>query len=239
MVEVDRSFKIVAHENWIDALPAAIKEAVRARMTLIDVPAGATLSVAGRPATRMFQVVEGYFRVNGVHQNGSAALIAIYIPGNCLGEGPLIAGRRYNHTSIALVDSRVSTLAARDFWELYHRYWQIPEALCRKFVGLISRQNDFRAANATFSLGQRIAMMFDNFLEHCPGAAGPEGAAIAFPFTQWDIAALFDVSRQSVHREISRLKSSGILEKRGGVWVAADRRKLSNLASIRADKQRM
>src|SRR5688500_15633486 len=94
--EVERSFRVVVDENWIPGLPPVAAEAVRARMSLIDVPAGETLTTAGRPATRMFQVVEGYLRVNGVHQNGSAALIAIYIPGNCLGEGPLLERRRYN-----------------------------------------------------------------------------------------------------------------------------------------------
>lgn len=227
--DVGRSFNVVVNENWIDGLPAPIAEAVLARMSLIDVPAGEALTAAGDTATRMFQVVEGYLRVNGVHPNGSAAVIAIYIPGNCLGETALIARRRYNHTAIALVDSRVRALAARDFWELYHQYHQIPETLCRKFVGLISRQIDVREANATRSLGQRIAAMFDNFVERCPGTTRPDGIAIAFPFTQGDIAALFDVSRQSVHREISKLKALGVVEKRDGVWVIADRRKLSSL----------
>lgn len=230
--EVERAFDVVSDENWIAGLPLAVAEAVRARMSLIELPAGEPLTTAGRPAARMFQVVEGYLRVNGVHQNGSAALIAIYIPGNCLGEGALIARRRHNHTAIALVDSRVSALAARDFWELYHLYPQVPEALCRKFVALIARQMDMRKANATLSLGQRIATMFDGFVEHCSGAARQDGVAIAFPFTQWDIAALFDVSRQSVHREISRLRSLGILDKRDGVWVIADRQKLSSQTSV-------
>lgn len=227
--EVERSFQVVVDEDWIADLGPALAGKIRARMSSIEVRAGERLTTAGRPATRMFQVVEGYLRVNGVHQNGSTALIAIYIPGNCLGEGALIARRRHNHTAVALVDSRVSSLAARDFWELYHRYYQIPEALCRKFVNLISRQIDMRAASATLSLGQRIATMFDNFVDHCPGAARDDGVAIAFPFTQWDIAAIFDVSRQSVHREISRLRSLGILEKREGVWVIADRQKLNSL----------
>jgi hypothetical protein len=87
---------------------------------------------------------------------------------------------------------------------------------------------DVRDACAALSLGQRIALMFDNFVEHCPGPARPDGTAIAFPFTQGDIAALFDVSRQSIHREISRLRALGVLDKRDGVWVIADRQKLSS-----------
>lgn len=227
-----RSFQVVVDENWIEALGPTLAGKIRARMSLIEVRAGERLTTAGRSATRMFQVVEGYLRVNGVHQNGSAALIAIYRPGNCMGEGALIARRRHNHSAVALVDSRVSALPTRDFWDLYRRYPQIPEALCRKFVSLISRQMDMRAANATLSLGQRIAIMFDNFVNQCSGAARGDGVAIAFPFTQWDIAALFDVSRQSVHREISRLRALGILQKRGGVWVVVDRQKLSGVASM-------
>jgi len=230
VAEVERSLQVVVKEDWIAGLSPAVAEAVRGRMSLIDVPAGETLTTAGHLATRMFQLVEGYVRVNGVHRNGSASVISVYIPGNCLGEGPLIARRRYNHTAVAWVDCRVSVLAARDFWELYHLYPQIPEALCRKFVGLISRQIEVRDACAAHSLGQRIAMMFDNFVEHCSGPERQDGIAIAFPFTQSDIAALFDVSRQSVHRKISRMRTLGVIEKRAGVWVIADRQKLRSLA---------
>jgi CRP-like cAMP-binding protein len=221
---------VVRNDDWIATLPGPVRNAVRARMSLIRVPAGGVLATAGQPSARIFQIVDGYARVNGVHQDGDDALVTIYIPGNCFGESALISQRAYNHTTVAIIDSQVNVLSARDFWDLYQAHWQIPEALCRKFVSIISRQMDFREAQATLKLGQRIALMFDNFVEHCPGAAHPHGLSVAFPLTQTDIAGLFDVTRQAVQREIAKLRMLRLVEKRGGAWVVRDRRRLAGYA---------
>ncbi|MGN6595788.1 cyclic nucleotide-binding domain-containing protein [Sphingopyxis terrae] len=73
------------------------------------------VSSTGRDANRIFQVAEGYVRLTGLHEDGSEALITIYVSGNCYAETALVSRRPYNHTSIAMVKSRINILHERDF----------------------------------------------------------------------------------------------------------------------------
>ncbi|WP_296616886.1 Crp/Fnr family transcriptional regulator [Sphingomonas sp.] len=220
------AFSVLTRENWIGAMPVEVHDAITARMHRLDVPAGAPIARAGDPCNRMFQVETGYVRLSRLHVDGSEALITIYISGNCYAETALVAHRPYNHSSSALVDCRLRVLEAEDFWDLYHRYPAIPEALCRKFAGAITRQISSREARATMKLGQRIAMMFFNFATDCAAATRGNDVTIGFPITQQDIATLFDVTRQSVHRELVELRGLGLIDKVSGQWIVHDRERL-------------
>jgi CRP-like cAMP-binding protein len=78
-----------------------------------------------------------------------------------------------------------------DSWELYRRHPEIPETLCRKFAGAISRQMASRGQRASQRLGKRVAMMFDNLAEHAGSETSEGGVRIALPVTQRNIADLF------------------------------------------------
>ena len=214
--------RIFSYENWIGDLPETVRAEVLARMTEFDVAVGDVIAEAGRDATRIFQVVSGYVRLTGMHEDGSQALITIYVAGNCYAETAMISRRPYNHTSIAMVPSRIRALHERDFWQLYNSHSAIPEALCRKFAEAISWQFAAREMRATTRLRFQIAHMFVGFAERCLGENASKPIELDFPFTQSDIANIFDVTRQSVQREITYFKDQQLVEKRNGVWVVLD-----------------
>lgn len=219
--------RIITHENWIGELPEPVRQAVLARMIEVTVEPGETIAEAGRGANRIFQLVDGYVRLTGLHEDGSEALITIYVSGNCYAETAMVSRRPYNHTSIAMTRSRIRILHERDFWELYYSHAAIPEALCRKFADAISRQLAAREMRATTRLRQQIASMFADFAERCAGSSANDPIELDFPFTQSDIASIFDVTRQSVQREITYFRDHGLVEKRDGAWVVV------NLAQLR------
>lgn len=223
--ETPLALEVVTRENWISALPRDLVEAIHAKMEWRALAAGETLAKAGAPARCMFQVIEGYVRVNGVHRNGDDAIVALYIPGNCLGEAAMISRRVHNHTAVAAVDGRVGVLHASDFWDLYATHSAIAEALCQKYIAALSRQMRLREARATLRLGQRIALMFDNLADHCVATAG-QGLTLDLPLSQRDIAALFDVTRQGVQRALAELQALGAVRKSGGRWTITDRSSL-------------
>lgn len=221
--------RIITHENWIGGLPDPVREAVLSRMVERIFEPGETVAEAGREATRIFQVVEGYVRLTGVHEDGSEALITIFVAGNCYAETAVISRRAYNHSSHAMVRSRIRILHDRDFWDLYHRHSAIPEALCKKFADSITRQLAARETRATTRLRVQVANMFADFAERC--AAGEIGEiALDFPFTQSDIASIFDVTRQSIQREVTFFKDHGLVEKRDGRWFVLDLPRLRRLS---------
>ncbi len=222
---------IINRENWIGALPDPVRRAVEDRMTRFTVEPGMPVKRAGEAATRVFQVQSGFLSLIGLHVDGRQALITIYAAGNCFSETAMISRRVHNHTTIALTPAVMRQLERADFWELYHRFPEIPEALCRKFAEAISRQMSSREQRATQRLGQRVATMFVNLVEHAGKDMPGGGSRISLPITQSNIADLFDVTRQSVHREISHLKQLGLIDKQQGDWIVLDPLRLRQMCT--------
>lgn len=213
---------IMSGEDWIGELPEHVRDAIMLRMVPQDVSAGTILKRAGDPPSAMYHVESGYLRLLGLHHGGQQVLILIYRKGNNFSESILVSHRSANHSTVALTDARVLRLARADFWDLYHRHPEIPEALCRKFANNISRQFVAREMRHTHRLRKLIALLFENLAEHC-GVPVPGGEIeISIPLTQSDVAEHYDVTRQSVQREIGLLKTERILTKQQGIWRIAD-----------------
>ena len=213
---------IMSNENWIGELPVRVRDAIMQRVKVLDVPAGVVVKQTGDAPSAMYQVQQGFLRLQGLHPDGNQVLILIYRSGNSFSESTLVARRQANHTTVALTDARISRLSSDDFWDLYHHHPEIPEALCRKFANNISRQFVAREIRRAHRLRKLIALMFENLADHC-GQSSPGGAvSIPIPLTQTDIAAHYDVTRQSVQREVGMLKANGVLSKLNGIWQIAD-----------------
>ena len=213
--------ELITEENWIAGLSAAARDAIVSRMTISDFAMGQNIVCAGDAPRKMLQVISGYVRLSGFQADGRRSLITIYGPGNCYGETALVSHRDFNHTTTALTAARVGQLATSDFWELYHRFPEIPEALCRKFATAISRQIVGRDLRADHSLRDRILMLFENLAIRCGEKRG-NWIVVQIPLSQSDIADHFDVTRQSIQREITALKRAVALDKRDGLWMVAD-----------------
>ena len=210
--------ELITEENWIAELPATAREAMLSRMSMRELAPGKDIVRAGDAPRKMVQVISGFVRLSGIQADGRRSLITIYGPGNSYGETALVSHRDFNHTTTAMTAVQVGELATVDFWEVYHRYPEIPEALCRKFARAISRQIVGRDLRAEHRLGERIVMLFENLSVRCGQRVG-DSVTILLPLSQSDIADHFDVTRQSVQREVTALKRAGLLQKRDGAWV--------------------
>ena len=221
---------ITSHENWIADLPPTVRAAMEARMILREVAAGQALQQAGDIPAGIHQIESGFLKLVGLLEDGRQTIIAIYSPGNCFSENPVVGGRPYHHSTVALTDCRVRLLSTEAFWDLYRAHREIPDALCRKFAGALTRQLANRDMRANHRLGKRIALLFESLADRCAEDRVGQSCVIAVPITQSDIGDHFDVTRQSVQREITALKAAGILDKHGGRWIIRDLEKLSRVA---------
>lgn len=213
---------LVNTENWIAALPQAVRQDIHDRMTTRVLAAGETLKSIGAPPSGIYQVEAGYLRLIAELADGGQTLVVIYMPGNCFSESTLVARRPSNHTSIAMTPARVRWLSTDDFWALYHRHPEIPEALCRKFANSMTRLLIRREMVATRRLRDMVALVFCNLADHCGRQDVSGEVTIELPLTQHDVADHLGVTRQAVQREIGALKKLGIVAKRDGFWRVLD-----------------
>ncbi len=209
---------ILNTDNWIDSLPAAVRDAILERIRPIELAAGRALYEAGDAAAGVFHVAGGHLRLTGLQQDGRQVLITLYAPGACFAETAVVARRRLNHSVVAMTPSTVGLLPAADFWDLYDRWPAIADALCRKFAETIGRQLAAREARAAQRLGQRIAALFVDLADRCGVPTGDGVVVVDLPLTHTDLAEFFDVTRQSVQREMTLLKRMTGLSKVGGRW---------------------
>jgi len=213
---------VLSTENWIAALPDVVQREIREAMITRELAPGEVLTEAGALPEGFYQVEAGYLRLVADQADGRQILILIYRPGNCMAESTLVADRTSNHTTIALTDARVRLVSRDDFWRLYRRHPEIPEALCRKFARNISRLLARRELTTTRRLREMVAFVFCNLAEEC-GRPEPDGSiVIELPLTQNDLADHLGVTRQAVQREVGGLTKLGVLTKREGHWRILD-----------------
>lgn len=213
---------ILNTENWIGSLPLDVQSLLQEQMQSLAVAAGETFTKAGEAATAMYQVESGYLRLIGLQEDGRQVLITIYGPGACFAETALVAQRPLNHSTVAMTAAHVRCLPAAAFWRLYQQHRSIPDELCRKFANTVSRQVAAREARAADRLGKRIATMFSGLASDCGKRSLDGSVRVSLPITQTDIAEYFDVTRQSIQREMTAMKHAGLVAKVDGAWQIYD-----------------
>jgi CRP-like cAMP-binding protein len=209
----------VVADDWIATLPEPVGRAIMAEVQVRTVRAGAEFLRAGDMPEAIYRVRSGFLKQTGLQENGERTLMTIYAPGACFAETALVVEQPLNHTTIALTNAVVECLPAAAFWKLYRAHGEIPDALCRKFAKSVRRAIATREVTASTRLGGKLALLFSDLA----GKIGDERADgrnwISIPFTQFDIAAHFGVTRQSVQRELGRLKIDGLIVKQPGGWL--------------------
>jgi CRP-like cAMP-binding protein len=219
---------LLNEENWIRDLPEHVRAAIEERMKVVELAAGQVLKQAGDAPEGLFQMQSGLVRLLGLHADGRQILIRLYRQGNTFGETPMVARRPYNHTTVALTPARICKVPLNDFWELYHRHPEIPEALCRKFAHNITSGFRMRELRSTHRLRGQIGSMLSNIAHYCGEPRGDADVSFSVPITQTDIAEHLEVTRQAVQRELAALKAEGIIEKRDKTWY------ITNVAALAA-----
>ncbi|AUW57013.1 hypothetical protein C1T17_01860 [Sphingobium sp. SCG-1] len=219
----------VVAEDWISSLPELVCQEAMAQMSVRQIAAGAELARVGNPAEAIYRVKSGYLKQTGLQEDGERTLLTIYAAGACFAETAVIVGQPLNHTTIALTDATVECLPAQAFWRLYRNCPEVSDALCRKFAQSLRRQVAEREQFASARLNAKIASLFADLGTRTGSVEADGRLRISIPFTQFDLAAHFGVTRQSVQRELSSFKSNRSIIKQSCGWVV-DLTKLPSLS---------
>ena len=221
---------LLSSENWIGNLPELVQADIVARSTLLRAEVGQEFTSAGEMPRGMFQVVEGFLRLTSLQEGGGQTLITVYSAGNSFAETAVVARRPLNHTTQAMTPVVVRCLARADFWELYEKHREIPDALCRKFAAAIGRQIASRQLGASVRLGKRVALIFEELAQAAGRPLYGGRIAIDLPITQQDFADHLGVTRQSIQREIRDLKAARLIGREQRRWHVENLAGLKRLA---------
>jgi CRP/FNR family transcriptional regulator, cyclic AMP receptor protein len=210
---------LISTDNWIDDTPIAVQRAIGARMRTVRLARNEALKGAGDAPAAIFQVEMGYLKLLRDLPDGRSQLILLYGPGGAFGETAVVARRAvHDHTTVALVPSRVRRLAVADFWELYARHPEISDALCRKFARLVAMQLDRHDLTGALRLRERIIVMLATLAKQLGSRDAEHAVTFTLPISHADIAHHVEATRQAVQREMAALTAAGLVRRAGHRW---------------------
>ena len=217
-------------ENWMGQLSPDAAQFVKQHGVVSNFKAGEEISAAGVESTAIYQLQSGFAKLTRAVRSGETSLLFVFGRGNSWGESPIMGDRPTRHACIALTDCQVMLLRRAAFLRLYQEFPEVPDLLCRRFARSMSRSVRAHPLPPSEKLGAVLARAFCDCIAELPRAPGSNSSEIDFPLTQNDLASHLGVTRQSLHRELSLLKSTGIVEKPNERWIIRDIRRLQHLA---------
>lgn len=159
----------------------------------------------------VFFVIEGAARAATFTDNGREVLYSDLPKGDAFGIFAAIDGKPRSTNVIAREASRIARMSAHQFREVLYGNRRVTEAFMRYLVDRIRDLSSRMAEATTLSTEQRLCAQL---LRMCR-KTGTNTGLIERVATQQELAILISSQRESVGREMSKLKDQGLIRREG------------------------
>ena len=201
---------------------------IAGRLTVSGYPKGSEIFGQFEEDDGVYFILSGAVRITVFSAAGKEVTFRDLGTGEMFGELAAIDGRPRSANAIARADAQVGRVSATQFWDLLRELPEVNAAILTYLCGLVrdlsARVYQFSAyavSNRIHAEILRLAML-----------AEPSGneAAIAPAPTHAEIASRVNTHREAVTREISRMASSGLVDRAPGRLIVRDVAALRRLA---------
>lgn len=208
-------------DSWFGSLPPERRTALLGEARVRTLAAGATIYAAGDPPNGLWAVVAGEVRLTGHPVAGHEVLALILRPGTWFGEVSTLDGGPRPHDATAFGPVRVLHVPMAAF----HRLAEAIPGLYHDLGRLVCQHQrvalDFIAQTIALPLPARIARLLADRADQDAGLR----------VRQEDLAAMLNVSRQTLNRHLARLAAAGLVRLSYGRIEVADAARLTRLAA--------
>lgn len=187
---------------------------------------GETIFRLMEPATRIGIVLEGRVEAQKAFPNGSQINVSVRLPGEIIGPAAVFSkSQKYPCDIVALEPTAIMIFRRNDLLYLMQRDVRILENLTTEI------------ASATYMLQQRLELLSYSGIAQKAAfwllmqarQSGTDTVKIPDSISKW--AMLMNVSRPSLHRELKKLESEGILMYSSPTIIILDKEALQNVLS--------
>lgn len=196
-------------------LPDTLMPPLLARSRRFHARAGQILIAEGAASDDVFYILSGVVRVSVLSFGGSETIFRTMGPGELLGELAAIDGKERSASVVAVADSELASLSARDF-RLFLS--QVPDAgywMARQLTHRVRDLSERLFEMATLPIIGRLAAE----LLRQPGDAAGDRFTIRHVPTHADLASRIGTNRETVTKELRALVERGLIERGDHVLV--------------------
>ncbi len=165
------------------------------------------------PDDDVFFILSGRARAATFTGSGREVLMSDLLPGESFGILAAIDGRPRSTSVVAIEESRIARMSAVHFNEVLYSEAAVTRAFILYLVDRIRLLSTRITAVTTLNAEQRLIA---ELLRLAEGAeTGNDTALIPSVATQQELAILLSSQRESIGRDMSKLKQAGLIERRG------------------------
>lgn len=161
----------------------------------------------------VFFILSGAARAATFTDNGREVMFSDLTPGDCFGFFAALDGEPRSTNIVALTDSCIARLSARQFNDVIASDTDIMRAimiyLVRRVRALSTRMTEVTTRNAEARLISELLSLASK-----SGTDGDSAVIDPLP-TQQELATIIFSQRESVGRDMSRLKDAGLIARKG------------------------
>ncbi|MFD1787547.1 Crp/Fnr family transcriptional regulator [Sphingomonas floccifaciens] len=191
-------------------------------------PAGQVVSWAGEPSSSCASVVSGALKATASTADGREQIVGLLFPGDFVGQ-PFQDDASLTVTTLVATDLCIYPRAG--FEHVVDDHPRMERLLLERTLASLSQARGRMLSLARRSAKERVAGFLLELADHT-GESGPDGIRVRIPISRGDLADYLGLTIETVSRQLTLLKASGVLGvARGGRdCTIRDRARLEGVA---------
>lgn len=202
------------HFRMLDALSETQRQRMHQMTTMLDVPRGERIYLAGDPSDQIFLLKSGAVRISSSGADGQETILAFLHPGDLFGELAMVDDAPRDHFATAHEDT---VLCAIDRGMVVQLVQQVPTLgyQITKLMGLRLRRFRTRVQELLCKgAPERIAHTLLDLATEC-GVRDAGGVQLKIRLSQSDLGNLVGLARETVNIVLQDFRQRGLIEVEG------------------------
>jgi len=179
-------------------------------MRVQEVKKGEALFRKGSEGSVLYIIQEGVIKIVLPSNRGDERIVTIFSKGDFFGEMTLIDNMPRSADAVAFEPSKLLLLNRSDFLRFLKKNDAALETLLSSLSMRLRKTDDLLYDNSALNISARIAKKLIELGEIFGRREGKK-LEISRRFTQKDLAEMVGVTRQSIHKELRKLRENGLV----------------------------
>jgi CRP-like cAMP-binding protein len=226
--KAERLVSFLKSHTFFGGLPDAALNTLVARGHTRRYRKGETIFRRGDPGDRLTVIVSGRIKIANVNADAKEVVLNFLESGDINGEIAVLDGNERSANAIALEDSEILVILARDLMPVLTAHPQamleIMQILCQRLRAISAIVED-----STLAMRSRVAKGLLR-LAHQHGRTGKDGVRLNLTLSQNDLGKYLGLSRENVSRQLRQLKDTNVIRIEGSQIVISNEASLAAIA---------
>jgi len=202
--------KIPNLHNWRANLSTEALAKIEKHLTYKTFMTGEVLFATSDIPTHCYQIVSGKIKLSSCNADGREMIVAYFIEGDCFGDVGLFTHHVRQNNFTACGKTKVNLLKKSDLENIIEIYPEVLWAMYRQASYRLDYFFNIIGDSSLLSLYERLATVLVK-LGGSTGEKDQQGRTFIADISQENMARMTGSTRQSVGRELKRMKGEGLI----------------------------